>query len=173
MLFRGRTPESSIWRRFRAASDLFALRREGELYVARASANAERTVDLFHDLVGQMPPVVDFSMECFRSGRTFVGQGLQLIEVTEAIARLKVLLVASAGVELCVYTGDEQIALSALLDLWIHARNDRWLYLLLGRGLEQREELPERGWTIAARRFYGRARACRRRDGGSGATSNT
>ncbi len=155
MLFRGKQPETSVWRRFRPRADLFAFRREGDLYVAQVSASGERSVDLFHALTEQMPPVVDFTLECLRSDRQYTGKGLQLAEVKEAVARLKVPLVASGGVELSVFTEDEQLSLSPMLDLWIYARSDRWLYLLLGRGLEERAELPPRGWTVAREEFTG------------------
>lgn len=155
MLFRGKQPETTVWRRFRPRADLFAFRREGEIYVAQVSASGERSVELFHSLTEQMPPVVDFSLECVRSDRTYTGKGLQLAEVKEAVARLKVPLVASAGVEMSVISGEEQLSLSPNLDLWIYARSDRWLYLLLGRGLEERAELPPRTWTVAREDFAG------------------
>jgi hypothetical protein len=155
MLFRGRVPDTSVWRRFRPREDVFAFRREGELYVAEVAASSERSVDLLHALLEQMPPVVGLALECVRTGREFVGEGLQLAEVREAVARLKVPLVASAGVELTVFTDDEQLSLSPMLDLWVFARTDRWLYLLQGRGLEERAELPRRSWSLGRDGFGG------------------
>ena len=155
MLFRGNEPETTVWRRFRPRADWFAFRREGDLYVAQVRAGGERSVDLFHSLTEQLPPTVDLSLECVRSARTYTGKGLHLAEVKEAVARLKVPLVASAGVEVSVISDNEQLALSSNLDLWIYARSDRWLYLLLGRGLEERAELPPRGWTVARKDFVG------------------
>ncbi|MBI1809267.1 MAG: hypothetical protein HYR75_05160 [Gemmatimonadetes bacterium] len=155
MLFRGRIQDTSVWRRFRPREDVFAFRREGDLYVAEVATGSERSVDLFHALLEQMPPVVGFALECVRSGREFVGEGLQLAEVRETVARLKVPLVASAGVEMTVFTDDEQLSLSPMLDLWLFAKTDRWLYLLQGRGLEERAELPRRSWTFGRDGFGG------------------
>lgn len=155
MLFRGRVPDATVWRRFRPREDVFAFRQESGLYVAEVAAGAERSVDLLHALLEHLPPVVGLALECVRTGREFVGEGLQLAEVRETVARLKVPLVASAGVELTVFTDDEQLSLSAMLDLWVFAKTDRWLYLLQGRGLEERAELPRRSWTLGRDGFSG------------------
>ncbi len=155
MLFRSRIPTPLSATRFRLQAELFAFRKEADLYVAEIAGDGERSVDLFHSLAGQMPDVVDFSMECLRSGRSFIGEGLRRDEVVEAIARLKVPLVASAGVELAVFTADEQLSLSAMLDCWIYAKTDRWLALLLDRGLEEAAELPRRSWTVKREDFTG------------------
>ncbi len=141
--------------RFRATADVFAMRREGDVYVAEVRSSPERAVELFHELTEHMPEIVDLALDCLRSGREYVGEGLHLSEVTDTVARLKVPLAASGGVELSVYTGDEQLCLSPMLDLWVYAKSDRWLYLLLGRGLEERAELPAREWTVAPNEFTG------------------
>jgi hypothetical protein len=141
--------------RFRAATDVFAMRREGEIHVAEVRTGPEQAVELFHDLTEQMPPVVDLALDCLRTGRHYVGAGLHLSEVTETVARLKVPLVASGGVELAVYSADEQLSLSPMLDLWIYAKTDRWLYVLLGMGLEERVDLPVREWGVAPNEFSG------------------
>lgn len=155
MLFRTRDDSLSAQSRFQPPADLFAFRKEGDVHVAEVSAGLERAVELFHSLTGEMPPVVDFALDCLRTSRRFVGQGLQLAEVEEAVARLKVPLVASGGVEVAVYTEEDQLALSPMLDLWIYARSDRWLYLLLGQGLEEAAELPRRSWSLARGDFTG------------------
>jgi hypothetical protein len=131
------------------------MRKEGGVCVAEVRASPERAVELFHELTEQMPDIVDLSVDCLRSGREYVGEGLNLSEVTDTVARLKVSLAASGGVELSVYTGDEQLSLSPMLDLWIYATSDRWLYLLLGRGLEERAELPSREWRVGPGEFTG------------------
>ena len=46
------------------------------------------------------PEIVDLALVCLRTGRKYVGEGLHLSEVTETVARLKVPLAASGGVEL-------------------------------------------------------------------------
>ena len=155
MLFRSRIPTPLSATRFRPREDLFAFRKEGELYVAEVVGDGERSVDLFHSLAGEMPDVVNFSVECLRSGRSYIGEGLRRDEVVEAIARLKVPLVASAGVELSVIAANEQLSLSALLDCWIFAKTDRWLPLLLDRGFEEAADLPRRSWTVKREDFTG------------------
>jgi hypothetical protein len=155
MLFKSRALETSLERRFRPTGDVFAFRKEGDLHVAEIRAGAERAVDIFAKLVEEMPAVVSLSLECLRTRREYIGGKLQRAEVRETIARLKVPLAASGGVEISVYTADEQVALSAMLDPWIFAKSDRWLYLVLGQGLEERAELPERGWTMEREDFTG------------------
>jgi hypothetical protein len=141
--------------RFRPGADLFSVRSEAGVYVAEVRSSPEGAVDLFHELTGQMPGVVDLGLDCLRTGRRYVGESLQRAEVAETVARLKVPLVASGGVELSIYTGDEQLSLSPMLDLWIYAKSDRWLYLLVGRGLEETTELPVRTWSVAPSEFTG------------------
>jgi hypothetical protein len=155
MLFRHRTPPTTVASRFRPATALFASRTERGLFVTQISAGMERSIELLHSLSEQLPPVVDLSLECLRSGRRFVGEGLSLPEVRETIARLKVPLVASGGVELTVYTPEDQLALSAMLDLWIYSRTDRWVYLLVGEGVEQVGALEPRTWKVGRDEFTG------------------
>lgn len=153
--FKTRPVRETVGHRFRPAVEQFSMGREGDVVVAEVRASPERSVELFHELTELMPDIVDLAIECLRTGRRFVGEGLTLSEVTETVARLKVPLSTSGGVELSVYSGEEQLSLSPMLGLWIYARSDRWLYLLLGRGLEQRPELPVREWVVGAQEFTG------------------
>ncbi|MBM3908664.1 MAG: hypothetical protein FJ363_11405 [Gemmatimonadetes bacterium] len=155
MLFRHHTPAEQIAERFRADDGLFSADVEDGLHVVRVAAGMERSVDLLHALAEHLPPVVDCSIECIRSARRFVGEGLSLPEVREAIGRLKVPLVASGGVELAVFTPDDQLVLNPMLDLWLYSRTDRWVYLLVGEGLEQVEQIPARSWRVARDEFTG------------------
>ena len=63
MIFRGRQPEATVWRRFRSGLDGFAFWQEDELNVARIVTNAERALDLFHALSANLPPAVDVAIE--------------------------------------------------------------------------------------------------------------
>jgi hypothetical protein len=155
MLFRHETPPSVIGDRFRSADAVFSAGIERGLHVVRVGAGMERAVELLHALSEQLPPVVDCAIDCLRSKRRFVGEGLSLPEVRESIARLKVPLVTSGGVELAVYTAEDQLVLSPLLELWVYSRTDRWLYLLVGEGLEQVEAVPSRDWTVRRDEFVG------------------
>src|SRR5438093_461796 len=127
MFFRGRTPEASIWRRFRASADGFTFTQESDYYAAHVVANAERVVDLFYTLAGQLSPAVDIVIEDLRSGRSWKGEGVALPDVREQVAKMKILLARFVGVELSVFTSEAQLTLNPHLELLIYARTDRWL----------------------------------------------
>lgn len=154
-LFRHHTPVTRVAERFRSGEAVFSIEMRDGLVAVRVGAGMERSVELLHALVEQLPPVVDVAMDCLRSKRRYVGEGLSLPEVRETIGRLKVALVQSAGVEFAVYTTEDQLVLSPMLDLWIYSRTDRWVYLLVGEGLEQVDEVPPRGWTVRRDEFAG------------------
>ena len=148
MFFRGRTPEASIWRRFRASADGFTFTQETEYYSAHVVANAERVVDLFYTLAEQLSPAVDIVVEDLRSGRTWRGEGVALPDVREQLAKLKTLLARFGGVEVSVYTSEDQLTLNPHLELFIYARTDRWLYLLEGKGLEEQKRVRTKSWKM-------------------------
>lgn len=149
MFFRGRQPETSVWKRFRSAADGFVFSRETDYYMAHLVANAERVVDLFLALLEQMPPAVDIAIDDERTGRRWRGESLPLPDVRDGLARLKGLIAANGGVELSVYTSEDQLTLNGVLELFIYARTDRWLYLLQGKGLEERRMVRTRSWRHA------------------------
>ena len=153
--FKTRPVKEVLSGRFRPSAEVFAMRKEGEVHVAEVRTTPERAVELFHALTEHMPDVVDLALEDFRTARKYRGEGLHLSEVTDTVARLKVPLAASGGLELSVYTGEEQLCLGPMLDLWIYAKSDRWLYLLLGRGLEECVDLPPRDWSVGLNEFSG------------------
>ncbi len=146
MLFRGRNPEITVWRRFRSGVDGFTFEKEGEVYEAYIGANAERVVDLFHTLSERLAPAIDCVIADLRSETTWRGESVALPDVRDAIARLKVPLATYGGVEFSLYTADDQITLTPQLELFIYSRNDKWLYLLQGKGLEERAALADRSW---------------------------
>jgi hypothetical protein len=153
MFFRGRQPEASIWRRFRVSADGFTFEHEDDLYTAHIVANAERVVDLFYNLTDQLPATVDIVIEDLRSGRSWKGESVALPDVREAVARLKILLARYGGVELSVYTGDDQLTLNPYLELFIYAKTDRWLYLLEGKGLEEQSRVSTKSWKSSRQHF--------------------
>ena len=153
MFFRGRQPETSIWRRFRAGIDGFTFGKEGDHYVAHVVANAERIVDLFHALGEELPPAVDVALEDYRTSRIWEGRNVALPDVRDAIARLKVPLAAYGGVEFSVYSPEDQLTLNAHLELFIYARTDRWLYLLQGKGLQEQRMVRTRSWKLKREEF--------------------
>jgi hypothetical protein len=149
MLFRGRQPESSIWRRFRSGADDFTFVEEEDHYAARVVANAERVVDLLHALAEHLPPAVDVAMEDARSATRWNGVALPLPDVRDAVGRLKVPLAAYGGVEVAIYSDEDQLTLTQDLELYIYARTDRWLYILQGKGLHETHALRPEAWTVA------------------------
>jgi len=153
MFFRGRQPEASIWRRFRVGGDGFTFAHEDDHYTAHIVANAERVVDLFYNLTDQLPPAVDVVMDDLRSGRSWKGEAVGLPDVRESIARLKNLLARYGGVELSVFTSDDQLTLNPYLELFIYARTDRWLYLLEGKGLEEQASVQPKSWKTQRQQF--------------------
>jgi hypothetical protein len=150
MLFRGRQPETSVWRRFRSGSDDFTFTQESGYFEARVGANAERVVDLLHALAEQLPPAVDVAIEDVRERRTWRSSSVALPDVREAIARLKAPLAAYGGVELAVYSAEDQLTLTPDLELFIYARTDRWLYILQGKGLHETTSYEPQSWRFDA-----------------------
>ena len=153
IFFRGRQPESSIWRRFRTAADGFSFVKEPDYFVAHVVANAERTVDLFHALLEHMPPAVDVAMTDARTKRAWKGERLALPDVRDAIARIKAPLAEAGGIEIAVYTSEDQVTLNPVLELFIYARTDQWLYILQGKGLEERRAVRTKSWKLARQSF--------------------
>jgi hypothetical protein len=153
MIFRGKAPEATVWRRFRSGTDGFTFQeceREdgGRLYEAHVVANAERVVDLLYTLSEQLTPAVDVLIQDKRNEVSWSGQDVALPDVRDAIARLKVPLSTYGGVEVNIYSADDQLSLTAYLGLYVFSRSDKWLYLLQGIGLEQYSALSEKQWRI-------------------------
>ena len=148
MLFRTRTPDSTVWKRFRSGQDGFTFTREGDVYEAKVVANAERVVDLFYTLSELMAPAVDVYIHDARSETSWQGQTIALPDVRDAVARLKVPLSTYGGVEITLFTSEDQLTLSPQLELFIYSRSDRWVYLLNSMNLEERASLEERLWGI-------------------------
>ena len=146
MLFRGRNPDATVWKRFRSGTDGFTFTKNGDYYEAYVAANAERVVDLFYTLSEQLVPAIDIVIQDLRSESTWKGESVALPDVRDAIARLKVPLATYGGVEIALYTADEQLTLTPQLELYVYARSDRWIYLLQGKGLEERASLADRTW---------------------------
>jgi hypothetical protein len=144
MIFRGRQPEATVWRRFRSGLDGFAFWKSDDHYVARVVTTAERALDLFHTLTASLPPAVDVALEDRRRNLAWHGVGIALPDARDAIARLKLPLSSYGGVEMAVYTPDDQLTLTPALEVYVYARTDRWLYILLGKGLVEQDGLASR-----------------------------
>ena len=104
MLFRGRNPDATVWRRFRSGVDGFTFTRRAIIYEAYVGANAERVVDLFYTLSEQLRSGhrCRTSPTCDRE-TTWTGESIALPDVRDAVARLKVPLATYGGVEFALY----------------------------------------------------------------------
>lgn len=147
MIFRGRPHHVTVWRRFRSGHDGFTFEESPEGYFeSHVAANAERAVDLMYVLTEHLPPAVDVALTDRRTKRTWSGTDVALPDFRDVIARLKVPLATYAGVDISVYTPDDQLSLTAELDLYAFGHSDRWLYLLQARGLEQYGAVAHKAW---------------------------
>lgn len=153
MLFRGRQPDVTVWKRFRTAGDAFVVHRREGLVEVEVRANAARVVDLFLSLVEELPPAVALYVEDVRTNDAWSGRDLALPDVGEALARLKLSLSTYAGTEVTAYSHDEQLTLTPGLTLFAYARTERWVFLLRGHGLVERAAMPVRSWHIARGMF--------------------
>ena len=147
MIFRGRTQHVTVWRRFRSGQDGFTFTDSPEgHFEAHVVTNAERAVDLMFVLTEHLPPAVDVWISDRRTKVTWQGTDVALPDVRDVIARLKIPLATYAGVDISVFTADDQLSLTAQLDLYAFGHSDRWLYLLQARRLEQYGAVAEKAW---------------------------
>lgn len=147
MIFRGRQPQTTVWRRFRSGVDGFTFEKLADgVFEAHVATNAERAADLLYVLSEHLPPAVDFAITDRRNGTSWVGTDVALPDVRDALARLKIPLATYGGVDISVYTGDDQLSLTSALDLYAFGRSDRWLYLLQSKGLEQYGAVAGKPW---------------------------
>jgi len=153
MLFRGKQPEASIWRRFRASSDGFTFTEADGVFTAHIVANAERVVDLFWTLTDLLGPAIDLHIDDLRSGRSWHGESLPLPDVRDSMARLRLLLARYGGIQISIYTSEDQLSLNEHLELFIYSKSDKWLYLLEGRGLEEMPQVQTKSWKIKRQVF--------------------
>lgn len=147
MIFRGREEQGTVWRRFRSGADGFTFEQTPDGYFeAHVAANAERAVDLLYVLSEHLPPAVDLALRDRRVKRGWEATDVALPDIRDALARLKVPLANYGGVDISIYTADDQLSLSAQLDLYSFARSDRWLYLLQAKGLEHYGAVSHKPW---------------------------
>lgn len=120
--------------------------RSGMVVRTVVGAPSERLVDLVHTFCIHLDPAVDVWMRDTRSGRCWRGALLPLPDVRDVIGRLRYTITAFGGIELAVYTDQDQLTITPDLLLVIDARTDRWLYHLDAEGFESRDVPPEPTW---------------------------
>jgi len=100
-----------------------------------------------------LPPAVDVAITDERSDQSWKGESLALPDVREAVSRIKTLLATNGGTEISVYTSEDQLTVNPMLELFIYARTDQWLYILKGKGLEERRLVRTRSWRGLRREY--------------------
>lgn len=135
--------------RFHPAGDWFVHVVEQEIHRVVIGTNAERVLDTLHTLCLHLDPAVDIVMRDQRTGQQWEGHLLPLPEVREAVGRLRLPLASYGGVELSLFTGDDQLSLTPELLLVIYARTDRWTFLLEEIGFVARAMIPPPTWRLA------------------------
>ncbi len=133
--------------RFRPISDWFVASLAAGVYVARIGTTAERVVDLMHALSVHLDPAVDVVISDWRSGTEWVGLGVALPELRDALGRLRFPLATYGGVEMTVFGPNDQLSLTPELLLVIYSHSDRWYFLLDGLGLSERAAPPAPVWV--------------------------
>jgi hypothetical protein len=132
--------------RFRPSNDWFVSRRSGAIHEMFVWSHAERLMRLMYELSEHLEPEVDLSIESRRDGRVWHGSVLPLNEVRSTIEMLVQSMSRFGGVELSVYTPDDQLTITSSLGLVIYARSDRWVYLLEAMGFTERANPPQQSW---------------------------
>lgn len=153
VFIRGPHPDASIARHFRGDDDGFTFRERDGICEAMIMANADRVVELFLALTEHLPPAVDVAIGDLRSGEWWEGDDQALVDARDAVARLKGALSNGGGVEFTIVGSDDQLTITANLEIFVYARTDRWLYLLQGKGLRRRGRLRPRSWRLEVGEF--------------------
>lgn len=144
--FREPAPEVSVWRRFRDASDTYVVMRRDALTGTRAIGNAEAMVELFLELIGEFPSLFTLTVDDWRSMAVWRAEGVTQAALLDGLYALRVPLSGAGGVEFTLETPDDQLSLSAHLEVVTWSRTDRWLYLLDRAGLRERPHVRGRLW---------------------------
>jgi hypothetical protein len=137
------------WRvpRFRPASDWYVVGERGPLVECVVWSTAERLLRVFLSLLEHLDAEVDVAIESVRDSQSWLGERRSLSDVRAALSPLQRPLVTHGGVEVSVYTPDEQLTITPALGLVIYARSDRWVYLLDAMGFAERTEAPPSDWN--------------------------
>lgn len=139
--------------RIRGNMDGFVFGRRRGVFEARIHANADRAIDLFLACFDHLPPALSLDVDDARSGDRWIGAELANDEVRDAVARAKLQVSRTAGMEITVFNEEEQLTLTPNLQVVVYAQSDRWLYLLQGKGLKRLHALPPRSWALRRDEF--------------------
>jgi hypothetical protein len=152
-VFREPEREISVWRRFRDGADGFvSIERDG-LKGVRAVGNAESMVELFLDLIPELPDELTVEIDDWREGRRWRGETIGQGDLLASLYPLRLPLAASGGVELTLLAPQRQLTLSAHLELLAWSQTDQWAFLLARAGLVERDAVRGRLWRPERGRF--------------------
>ncbi len=152
-VFREPDREIAVWRRFRHATDGFAVLERDGLVGVRAVGNAESMVELFLDLVPLLPDELRLEIDDWRGGRRWRADGVAQDDLLAALYPLRIPLASFGGVEFTLVAPGEQLTLSAHLEVLAWATTDRWRFLLERAGLRERPAVHGRLWRPERGRF--------------------
>lgn len=144
--FRGQVPDVSVWRRFRDTTDAYAVMHRDGLVGTRALGNAEAMVALFLELVGEFPGMFSLHVDDWRDDAAWTAGEVTQAGLLDAFHAIRVGVISSGGVEFTLTSAEEQLSLSAHLEVVTWSRTDRWLYLHDRAGLRERPSVRGRLW---------------------------
>jgi hypothetical protein len=179
-----RVPEQppEVWQRFRLPDEGFEFAGEGGLYRARVVAGGERTLSLFHTLIGHLAPSVSLRLHDVRSHvpeaprveaprveaprvaeadeedalaaiGSWAGDRLDRDKVRIAVDGARGVLAREGGVEIAVFDDEDQVTLGPNVDVFVFSRTARWYPLLRGLGLGTYQAIPHRSWRLRPSEF--------------------
>lgn len=151
--FRGPVPEVSVWRRFRDATDAYAVMRRDGLVGTRALGNAEAMVELFLEMVPEFPNIFTLTVDDWRNSQTWRADGVTQSALLDAFYSLRVPMIGAGGVEFTLDCASDQLSLSSHLEVVTWSATDRWLYLHDRAGLRERPRVRGRLWRPARGAF--------------------
>ena len=141
---------SSVAKRFQRDTDWYVAIDDGAIRTFQIHANSERVVELFYRLSSFLEPVVDMVIDDRRHQRVWEGSLRFLPDVREALGRLRWPLAAFGGVEMSLYTANDQLTLTSPLTLVIYSRGDQWPVRLAAEGIVSKKQAPPPVWQPSA-----------------------
>lgn len=146
MLFRDRRTEQLESRRFRDHLVPLTTQLVGGVWHKAVVPGAELAVELLIELAAHVGSPVRLVLDDQRGGRRYGRDDVALVDVRDALVRLRPALARCGGVGVRLEAEGDALALAPLLTLDIAARTDRWRYLPEGQGLVARPQVPAKAW---------------------------
>ena len=152
LFFRDRPVGTSFWQRFRTAPEGFtAVREEDDYWAFHVVCGAARIVDLHAALLGEFSATVSVAIDDRHAHRAWKGDACPAAAVRDAVAALRAPLTALGGIEITVFTENDQVTLNPMLELFIYSHSERWAKVLEGKGLTEQRMVRTRSWRVGQR----------------------